>query len=150
MKKTLIAAAAVTALLPILASAQFAKTEDAIRYRQSALFLMGQHFGRIGNMVNNKAPFDAAEAKRSADILNVVAHLPWAAFGAGTDKGGNTKAKPEIWLDPDKFSAAQKRMEATLPKLQAAAATGDQAAIKTAVGETASACKNCHDDFRAK
>lgn len=41
------------------ASAQFAKPEDAIKYRQSALFVMGQHFGRIGAMANGKVPFDA-------------------------------------------------------------------------------------------
>src|SRR4051812_42476588 len=45
-----IAAAALAAAAP--ASAQFAKPEDAIKYRQSALFVMAQHFGRIGAMVN--------------------------------------------------------------------------------------------------
>ncbi len=34
------------------AAAQFEKAEDAIKYRQSALFVMGQHFGRIGAMAN--------------------------------------------------------------------------------------------------
>jgi cytochrome c556 len=148
MKKSIIAAVA-AALLPVLASAQFAKTEDAIRYRQSALFITGQHFGRIGAMVNDKMPFDAAAAKESAAIVNVVAHLPWTAFGPGTDKG-ETKARPEIWKDTGKFTAAQDRLKSNLPKLVAAADTGDKAKLKEAFGETAAACKNCHDDFRAK
>lgn len=150
MKKTLLAAAAVAALLPVLASAQFAKTEDAIKYRQSALFIMGQHAGRIGAMVNDKAPFDAAQAKESAAIMGVVGKLPWVAFGPGTDKGGNTKAQPEVWKDPGKFSAAQDRLQTVLPKLAAAADTGDKAKLKEAFGDAAAACKNCHDDFRAK
>ena len=40
-------------------SAQFAKPEDAIKFRQSAMFVMGQNFARIGAMVNGKAPYDA-------------------------------------------------------------------------------------------
>ena len=60
MKAFTLAVAAATLLsLAAPASAQFAKAEDAIKYRQSALFLMGQHFGRIGAMANGRAPFDA-------------------------------------------------------------------------------------------
>ena len=145
----IIAAAAAAAFLPVLASAQFAKTEDAINYRQSALFIMGQHFGRIGAMVNDKIPFDAAEAKASAGIVNVVAKLPWPAFVPDSSKG-ETKARPEIWQDSAKFKAAQERLVGSLPKLVAATDTGDKAKIKEAFGEAASACKNCHDNFRAK
>ena len=29
------------------ASAQFAKPEDAVKYRQSVMFVMAQHFGRV-------------------------------------------------------------------------------------------------------
>lgn len=150
MKRTVVAAAAIAALCPLLASAQFEKTEDAIKYRQSALFLVGQHFGRIGAMVNDKAPFEAAQAKDSAAIINVVGKLPWAAFGPGTDKGANTKARSAVWEDPGKFTAARDKFSATLPKLAAAADTGDKAVLKEAFRETAAACKNCHDDFRAK
>jgi len=149
VKKMIIAAAAAAAFLPVLASAQFAKTEDAINYRQSALFIMGQHFGRIGAMVNDKIPFDAAEAKASAGIVNVVAKLPWPAFVPDSSKG-ETKARPEIWQDSAKFKAAQERLVGSLPKLVAATDTGDKAKIKEAFGEAASACKNCHDNFRAK
>ena len=149
MKKEIIAAVAAAAFLPLLASAQFAKTEDAIKYRQSSLFIMGQHFGRIGAMVNDKIPFDAAQAKESAAIVNVVSKLPWAGFVPDSSKG-ETRARPEIWEDSGKFKAAQDRLAAAIPKLAAASETGDKAKIKEAFGEEAGACKNCHDDFRAK
>ena len=100
-------------------------------------------------MVNDKMPFDAAAAKESTAIVNVVARLPWAAFGPGTDKG-ETRARPEIWKDPGKFTAAQDRLKANLPKLVAAADTRDKAKLKEAFGETVTACNSCHDDFRAK
>ena len=153
MKKRLVALslAATVAGLPLLAGAQqFGKTEDAIRYRQSALFILGQHFSRIGAMANDKIPFDAAQAKQSADIVQVVAALPWAGFVPGSDKGAPTKARPEVWQDPGKFNSAKERLLAVLPKLAAAADTGDKAQLRQAFGETGAACKNCHDDFRAR
>jgi len=33
------------------AYAQFAKPEDAIKYRKSVMFLIAQHFGRMGAVV---------------------------------------------------------------------------------------------------
>ena len=45
-------AAAAATLLALPASAQFAKPEEAIKYRQGSLFVIGQHFGRIGAMAN--------------------------------------------------------------------------------------------------
>ena len=64
MKAVFSFAVAATVLLgAVPASAQFAKPEDAIKYRQSALFVMGQHFGRLGAMANGRTPFDAKAAK---------------------------------------------------------------------------------------
>jgi cytochrome c556 len=141
------AAAAVTLAAP--ASAQFAKPEDAIKYRQSAFVVMAQHFGRIGAMVNGKAPFDAKAAQESADIVAVMSKLPWEAFGAGTDKGGNTKALPAIWSEQAKFKEHSDKLETEATKLAAAAKTGNLDSVKTAFGATAGSCKG-HDNFRAK
>lgn len=85
-----LAAATLTVSAP--ASAQFAKAEDAIKYRQSALFVMGQHFGRLGAMANGRVPFDAKAAQENADVVAEMAKLPWAGFGAGTDKGADRKS----------------------------------------------------------
>ena len=63
------------------AYAQFAKAEDAIKYRQSALFVMGQHFGRLGAMVNGRTPFDPKVAADNAEVVAALAKLPWSAFG---------------------------------------------------------------------
>ena len=83
-----IAAAAVVLASP--ASAQFAKPEDAIKYRQGALFVMGQHFGRIGAMVNGRAPYDAKAAVENAEI---VAEMARAAMG-GFRQPAPTRGRP--------------------------------------------------------
>ena len=129
------------------ASAQFAKPEDAVKYRQSALFVMAQHFGRIGAMANGRVPYDAKAAVDNAEVVADMAKLPWAGFGAGTDKISKA-AKPEIWTDADKFRTAITRMQDEMVKLNAAAKGGNIDAIKAASGEVGKACKGCHDDFR--
>ena len=143
-----IAIAATLVAMAAPASAQFAKPEDAIKYRQSALSVMGTHFGRLGAMANGRVPFDAKVAAENADIVAEMAKLPWAAFGVGTDKGGNTRAKPEIWTDTAKFKESSDKLVAESTKLAAAAKTGNLDSLKTAFTATAGTCKACHDAFR--
>src|SRR6218665_4145986 len=89
-----LAATALTFCAP--AAAQFAKTEDAIKYRQSALFVIGQHFGRLGAMPTGRMPFDAKVAQDNSALLAQLDKLPSPAFGAGTDKGPPPKPPPPI------------------------------------------------------
>lgn len=149
--KKIVSIALVSGLLAVAgtASAQFAKPEDAIKYRQSSLTVMAAHFGRIGAMVNGRVPFDAAAAATNAQIVENMSHLPWAAFVAGSDKG-ETKAKAEIWSDAAKFKSYAEKLTAETAKLNAAAKTGNADSLKAAFGGVAGTCKACHDDFRAK
>ena len=131
------------------ASAQFAKPEDAIKYRKNALFVMQQHFARVGAMASGRTPFDAKAAAENAAIAESMARLPWAGFGPGTDVG-DTKAKPEIWKEQARFKELADKMQAEMGKLAAAAKTGNLDSVKSAVQATSGSCKACHDDYRAK
>jgi cytochrome c556 len=143
----LLTSVAMTFVAPV--SAQFAKPEDAIKYRQSALFVMQQNFGRVAGMAAGKIPFDAKVAAESAAIAEFVGKLPWTGFAPGTDKG-QTKAKPEIWSDKAKFDDLATKMQNEMTKLSAAAKAGNLDSIKAAVNATGGVCKSCHDDFRMK
>lgn len=143
----ILAATALTMATP--ASAQFAKAEDAIKYRQSALFVMQQNFGRVAGMAGGRVPFDAKVAADSAVVAEYMSKLPWAGFGPGTDMG-DTKAKPEIWTSKAKFDDYATKMQVEMGKLAVAAKSGNLDSIKRAVDATGSSCKSCHDDFRDK
>ena len=150
MKKiigALLGATLLAAALP--AAAQFAKPEDAIKYRKAAFTVTAAHFGRMGAMAQGKAPFDAKVAAENADLVVAFSKLPWAAFGPGTDMG-ETKAKPEIWKEQAKFKAAADTAMGELSKLDAAAKTGNIDQIKVAFGAAAQSCKACHDAYRNK
>ena len=129
------------------AQAQFAKPEDAIKYRKASFTVMAAHFGRIGAMANGRAPYDAKAAADNADVVATLSKLPWAAFGEGTDKG-DTRAKPEIWKESAKYKEAADKMQAEIVKLNTAAKAGNIDALKAAFGPAAASCKACHDNFR--
>jgi cytochrome c556 len=149
MKKILSVVIALAGVcLSVPASAQFAKPEDAIKYRQSALFVMQQNFSRVAAMAAGKAPFDAKVAAESAAVAEFAAKLPWVAFGDGTDKGRDHRSKAEIWTDKAKFNDYAEKTQIEMSKLNAAAKTGSLDAIKTAVGGVGGTCKTCHDAFR--
>ena len=145
--KPLFLSLALLAALP--AHAQFQKPEDATRYRQGVLFAMGQHFGRIGAMVNGRVPFDAKLAAENADLVAAMSALPWHAFVPNSDKG-NTKAKPEVWSDAARFKEASDKLGAETQRLAASAKAGNLDALKAAYGSTGAASKACHDNFRAQ
>jgi cytochrome c556 len=150
MKKLTVCLLAATALtMAAPASAQFAKAEEAVKYRQSALFVMQQNFSRVAGMAAGKIPFDAKVAADSAAVAEFVSKLPWAGFGPGTDKP-ESKAKPEIWTSKAKFDDYARKMETEMVKLAVAAKSGNLDGIKAAVNATGGACKACHDDFRVK
>lgn len=140
-------AVALLAGMPLAASAEFAKKEDAIKYRQSALALMGNHMKRLEAMVKGEAPFNAAEAQKSAALIATLSTLPWEAFGPGTEGG---KAKPVIWKEMDKVKAGADKLIKASADLNAAAKSGNLDQLKKAFGATGQTCKACHDDYRDK
>ena len=134
-------------LVAIPASAQFAKKDDAVQYRESAMFLMGQHFGRVASMANGRAPFDPAAAAANAELVATMARLPWPAFAEGADGG---KAREEIWKEQPKFKELGDKLQAETTRLAEVAKGGDLDALKAQANRVGSTCKACHDDFRKK
>lgn len=129
------------------AHAQFAKVDDAVKYRKSTLFAMQQNFARVAGMAGGKIPFNAAQAAESAAVADYLARLPWAGFVEGSDKG-DTRAKVEIWQEPAKFKEYADKMQTEMTKLAAAAKTGNLDSIKSAVSAAGNTCKTCHDAYR--
>ena len=140
-------AALLGSAIALPAAAQFAKPEDAIKYRKAGMTLMATHFGRVAAMANGRIPFDAKAAADNAELATMLSKLPFAGFVEGTDKG-ETKAEPKIWTEMDKFKGAAAKMQEEMAKLNVAAKSGNLDSIKAAVGETGKSCKACHDVYR--
>jgi cytochrome c556 len=141
------ALAGVTLAMTGQAQAQFQKPEDAVKYRQGALFVMGQHFGRVGAMAAGRVPFDAKVAQEQMDIVMTVAKLPWAGFTPDT-ANVKSRAKPNTWTETTKFNEAGEKSLAALNELHAATRTGNLDAVRRAFSNAQGSCKACHDNFR--
>jgi len=129
------------------AIAQFAKSEDAVKYRQSTLFVMGNHFGRINAVVKGEVPFNKEEVIKNATLVNTMASLAWQGFGPGTEGG---RALPNIWTEAPKYKSYQDKLQASTAAMLVAAQSGDLENVKKAFAAVGGNCKACHDDFRKK
>ncbi len=138
-------AAACSLAAPV--QAQFAKPEDAYKYRASVMFLQSQHLGRINGQLKAEKP-NLSVITENAAILDTVNKLAFAAFPEGSDMVSNSRAKPEIWKDQAKFKQYAERLNGDVAKLLAASKGGDLAATRSSFQAVAQVCKACHDDFR--
>jgi cytochrome c556 len=140
----------IAAFVLTAAYAQFDKPEDAIKYRQSVMFLIGQHIKRMGAVVQGKAPYDKEDFSANADVVALLATLPWQAFTQpGTDKG-NTIMTSAVFEKEDQFREISESFQTATAKLARTAKSGDLNAIKAQFGETVQNCGNCHKEFQKK
>lgn len=146
-------APAALALLPAVAwsqQAQPTQAERIIKYRQSALYLLGWNIGPISRMVKGEIAFDKEAVALRADRLAQLAPMIAEGFPAGSESGAPTKAKAEIWKNMDDFRARAAELERVTAKFAATARTGDPGQIAAGLGEVGSVCKGCHEKYRAE
>jgi cytochrome c556 len=146
IKRTALFAAAGMAVMGI--GAAWAEGPDLIAARQAAFALNGGDFGYIRSVVGAKGDVKQLEAPAKA-IAKWAAVIP-TMFPAGTEKGGDTKALPEIWSDSAGFQKAAMALGTAATTLAVAAKAGDADAVAAATKTLGDACGACHKAYRAK
>lgn len=102
----------------------------------------------MGLVARDRRDYVKAEFAEQARALQTLSTQPWVYFSAE----GNyrpTRAKPEVWSQPEDFKKAQDRFLKAVNHLVDVAPSGDLPAIKASVDEVQKSCKNCHDPFRS-
>ena len=135
-----------TALLATAAQAS-GDPDEAIKYRQMVMSSLGAHIGAIAAVLKGKVSHSGhivghARAMQAASLMLNDIFPPDSDFGL-------TRAKPEIWQQPDKFKAGLKTFQDAAVVLVQAAESGDMGAIGDALGGVGKACGGCHKPFRA-
>ncbi|MGH8676966.1 MAG: c-type cytochrome [Burkholderiales bacterium] len=125
------------------------KPEDSIKYRRGVMAVIGWNFGSMAAMAKGQKPYDAQTFARNGEIVSFMSKLPLEGFTPGSETG-DTKAKPEIWLEMDDFKSKLEKMQSEVAKLAEVAKGGNFDASKGQLGEAGKACKSCHDKFRNK
>jgi cytochrome c556 len=128
------------------------KPEDVIKYRKAVMSIQSWHMRPMAAMVKGQRPFDAEVFAFNAQVIGQTARMKGDAFAPGTAKAPDveSRAKPEIWSEPEKFKQALDRFQAEASKLVEASKAGNLDAVRPAFGGVAKACGACHDSFRTK
>ncbi len=135
-------------LLAGAATAQFAKPEDAIKYRKSVMSTISKHFKSMGAAVQGKAAYDQKIFAANAEVVKTQATLPWNAFlEPGTDKGDTTMSSA-VFEKKDDFMKTAEAFQTNTALLASAAQGADLNGIKGPFNEVAQNCKACHSAFR--
>jgi len=128
-----------------------AKPADVISARQASYKQIGKAMKGIGDELKKPEPSVAVIQASSKTIVGLAPHvLKWFPKGSGPETGIKTGALPAVWEKWPEFKIAAVKMLTASKGLDAAAATGDIAKIKPAVGALGGTCKGCHETFRAK
>jgi len=150
VKRTVVAAAAVIALGAVAGAAMAqVKPEVLVKQRQAGMTLISKYFGPLGGMAQGKVPFNAQLVQRNADYLAALSQMPWDGFDPST-ADVKSRAKPELYKEMDKVKGLIERFQGEVKKLQTAAKSGDEAAIKSQIAAVGKACGACHDPYREK
>jgi cytochrome c556 len=140
----LLAGAALLALAQ--GAAQADSADKVIAYRQLVMKSIGAHIGAIVSVVKGEVSYTGHVAAHASAIAAAARMIP-DIFPEGTAEG-ETRAKPEIWQDWEKFTAAAGTVQREAAKLAEVAAGGDVAAIGAQLGALGNGCGGCHKPFR--
>ena len=144
--KILIGGAVVVATCAIAA-----KPADTIVARQANYKQIGKAMKGIGDELKKPEPSVPVIQASAKTIVGLAPHvLKWFPKGSGPEAGIKTGALPVVWEKWPEFKVAAVKMLTASKALNTAAATGDLAQIKPAVGALGGSCKGCHETFRAK
>ena len=141
-----VAVLATGALIAGPGGAVAADADKVIAYRKMVMGATGAHIGAIASVVKGETAY-GAHVGDHARALAALARMMPDTFPEGT-ADGDTRAKPEIWQDWAKFTAAAKALETAAMDLAAVADSGDAAAIGQGLGAVGGTCGGCHKPFR--
>ncbi len=143
---------AVTALTATAQTAKSQKHADrTLKMRQSVFTLIGSNMGALGAMAKGKIPVNAELAKKNATRINQLSFMIEDYLRTDTSKFKlETDALDNIWQEQEKFNKRIAALIDASENLKVAADSGDESAIKKAIGRVGKSCGGCHDDFKAE
>jgi len=145
---------ALATLLAVSAGATIAwaaTPSQIIAQRQGNFKQMGRSFKAIADELKKSSP--------SADVLRTQAHVLSQAAdrvggyfpaGTGPEARVRTGALRVIWQRNADFLNIARQLSGAAQNLDAAAASGDVARIRSAMPAVGGACRTCHETFRAR
>jgi cytochrome c556 len=121
--------------------------ENPIKERKELMKGNGDAAKGVTAMLKGEKPYDAKDAEMAMNTINASIVKFVTLFPKGSETGGETAAKPEIWTSKAEFDEIAKHLDAATAKAAAAAPSGLDG-FKTAMADVGKNCKACHEKFR--
>ncbi len=125
-----------------------ATPEQVIAERRAGYKHMGDNFKAMKDAIDAGSDVKPL-AVRAAEIESWAKQIP-TMFPPGTETGGGTHARPEVWFDRAGFEKHAGELQQAAQKLEATAQSGDKAAFAAQWKATAQVCGACHQTYRYK
>jgi cytochrome c556 len=138
--KVVVAAGAI--VLAGLVPVSFAQ-DDPITTRQNLMKENGNRAKLLFEMLQNKQPFDAAQAAAAFETISANTRAFTNHFPEGSDQG-KTDALPVIWEDWADFEARAVKLADDTAATAAAIEAGGEDAFRSQAGPVLETCRDCH------
>lgn len=125
-----------------------ADNKSIIKHRQGIMEAIGGHFTAAYSSMGGMPAFNANQTFHAESVAR-LSKIAVDVFPAGSGDG-KTKAKAEIWSNPEGFKKAMDKFVMAAEDFAAASKSGDMASYGAATKALGGSCKNCHDDFKDK
>jgi cytochrome c556 len=110
---------------------------------------MGDSLKAINRELKGGSPDVARIQREAATLATLAEQIPsWFPAGSGPDVHAKSRAKAEIWSDPEGFRRAHAAYLEQAQNFNRIAQGGDVAAIQAAAQTLSRSCGQCHDDYR--
>ena len=110
---------------------------------------MGDSLKAINRELKGGSPDVPRIQREAATLAGLAEQIPsWFPAGSGPDVHTKSRAKAEVWSDPQGFSQAHARYLEQAQRFNQVAQGGDVNAIRTAAQDLGKSCSNCHDRYR--
>lgn len=119
-----------------------------VKTRQTSFKEMLKAFEPMGVMLRTHQ-YQPEKFAGLAIELMARREAPWTHFAPDTNYPP-TKAKPEVWSQPEAFERERKAFIAATDELLAASQTKNKAEAEKAYGKVYDTCQSCHKRFKEK
>ncbi len=124
--------------------------DNALKMRKAVFSLLGSNMGPMGAMARGKIPMNAQVVEKNALRINQLSLMMSDYLKTDTSKFKlKTDALDKIWQQPEKFEEKIKALTEASEALYKTAKSGDEKALRKAIGAVGSTCGSCHDDYKA-
>lgn len=138
----------VSLLLGACSPVEDTRPGQPVKQRQEAFKSMLRSFEPMGKMLRD-GRYDSDAFVALADSFAALQEKPWPHFGPDT-LYPPSRAKGEVWTQPEAFSQARQTFTEASDALLAAARSRDRRRVETTYQAVQDACQSCHRRFREK